>query len=194
LIGNKKRTVDGIELIDKEIKVSPRDMLVSKTDIKGNIVYGNATFWRISQLDEKETLGKPHNVNRHPDMPKAVFKLMWDTIKGGNNFRGVVKNKAVDGRYYWVITDFNISRNADGSIKNYMAFRQRVEPRVRKVIEPIYKRMLDIERKSGMEKSGELLESFLEEKGTDYSTFIAELTEQEKNKSLLGKIIGKFID
>jgi len=75
----------------------------SCTDTKGTILAGNAVFQRVSGYSESELVGSPHNVIRHPDMPRAVFKLFWDTILGGQPIAAVVKNMAKDGAYYWVV-------------------------------------------------------------------------------------------
>lgn len=76
--------------------------IVSKTDLRGYITYANEIFCEIAQYKESELLGKPHNIIRHPDMPKAAFKEMWDTIQAGNKWQGKVKNKAKDGTAYFV--------------------------------------------------------------------------------------------
>jgi len=92
--------------IENEIKLSPKRYIVSKTDSKGIIEYGNDYFVEICGYSQEELIGQPHNIVRHPDMPKIAFKLMWDRISKGENFIAVVKNLAKDGSYYWVVTDF----------------------------------------------------------------------------------------
>lgn len=79
-------------------------VIVSETDLKGIITYANRTFCKIAGYDREELLGKPHNIIRHPDMPKAAFKDMWETIKQDREWIGLVKNLRKDGRYYWVKT------------------------------------------------------------------------------------------
>ena len=76
--------------------------IVSKTDLKGNITYVNKIFCEVAQYKEEELLGKPHNIVRHPDMPKASFKDLWETIQKGKRWKGKVKNKAKDGSSYFV--------------------------------------------------------------------------------------------
>lgn len=77
-------------------------LIVSSTDIKGIITYANRKFCEISGYTKKELVGKNHNIVRHPDMPKAAFKELWDTISAGKEWTGIVKNLRKDGRYYWV--------------------------------------------------------------------------------------------
>jgi PAS domain S-box-containing protein len=76
--------------------------LFSETDIFGVIIFANDAFCRASKYTLEELIGKPHNIIRHPDMPKQLFKLLWSTIEKGEVFRGVIKNKAKDGSHYWV--------------------------------------------------------------------------------------------
>ena len=106
-----------------EIKLGSKDMLVSKTDAQGNITYGNSKFVEIAGYKESELIGSAHNILRHPDMPKAVFYLMWQSIQNGKNIMAVVKNLSKNGDHYWVTTDFEIQKNREGKIRNYIAFR-----------------------------------------------------------------------
>jgi PAS domain S-box-containing protein len=156
----------------KEIKLSSKDMLVSKTDLKGIIKYGNSKFVEIVGYKETELIGSPHNILRHPDMPKALFYLMWKSIKNGQNIMAVVKNKAKNGDHYWVTTDFVINRDRSGAPKSYTAFRYPASKKVVREIEPLYKKMLEIEKFHSMDESVEYLESFLEEKNLTYNQYI----------------------
>ena len=78
------------------------EIIVSKTDLKGIITYANRTFLEVAMYSEDEVLGQPHSLIRHPDMPRCVFKLLWDTIQGGEEIFAYVKNMAKNGDYYWV--------------------------------------------------------------------------------------------
>lgn len=78
------------------------DIFFSRTDNRGKIVSGNVIFQRVSQYGWDELIQKPHSIIRHPDMPRGVFYLMWDWLRKGDVFGGYVKNRAKDGRYYWV--------------------------------------------------------------------------------------------
>ncbi|MEA2111286.1 MAG: PAS domain-containing protein [Campylobacterota bacterium] len=86
--------------VNEEIVLDPKQYIVSKTDRKGVIEYGNEYFVEISGYKESELIGTPHNLIRHPDMPKVAFKMMWERILKGENFIAIVKNLAKDGRYY----------------------------------------------------------------------------------------------
>lgn len=85
-----------------EIFVTESDELITTTDLKGVITFANNTFLRIAQFDESEMIGMSHNIVRHPDVPSPVFKDLWDRIKKGEAWRGVVKNRAKSGDFYWV--------------------------------------------------------------------------------------------
>lgn len=89
-------------ILDEEVIVNQEDELVSTTDLRGVITYANDTFCQIAGYELDELVGKNHNLVRHPDMPKAAFKDLWDNVKAGKNWRGAVKNRCKDGRYYWV--------------------------------------------------------------------------------------------
>ncbi len=85
-----------------ETLVPQDELIISRTDLKGNITYANDTFAQISGYKMGELIGKPHNVVRHPDMPKCVFKEIWDTLQEKKQWKGVVKNLRKDTGYYWV--------------------------------------------------------------------------------------------
>ena len=88
--------------MEKEILLDKKIMIVSETDEKGNILYANEDFCKISGFSKEELIGRPHNIVRHPDMPRTAFRTLWDDVKKGKEWRGIVKNKTKDGNYYWV--------------------------------------------------------------------------------------------
>lgn len=162
--------------LDKEKVLDPKKYIVSKTDPKGIIEYGNDYFVEISGYSEAELIGKPHNIIRHPDMPKVVFKMMWDRIKKGKNIMAVVKNLAKDGSYYWVVTEFEAKVDPiSNDIISYTAFRKAAPRKAVETMMPIYQKLLEIEKEGGMEASEKYLRGFLEEKGVTYDQFIDEL-------------------
>lgn len=89
-------------VIDQEYEFPAHELLMSTTDTRGHITHCNSAFQRVSGYSEEELLGAPHNILRHPDVPPEAFKDMWATIGHGRNWRGIVKNRRKDGRYYWV--------------------------------------------------------------------------------------------
>ncbi|QKF81784.1 PAS domain-containing protein [Halarcobacter ebronensis] len=105
-----------------EVKLDRKIMIVSETDAKGTILYANEDFCKISGYTKEELIGKPHNVVRHPDMPKAAFKDLWETIQRGDIWKGIVKNKTKNGDYYWVNATAYPSTSPNGN-KRYISIR-----------------------------------------------------------------------
>jgi aerotaxis receptor len=97
-------------------------VLVSKTDLKGTIIYANDAFIALSGYSKEELVGQNHNLVRHPDMPPEAFEDLWDTVKKGLPWKGIVKNRCKDGRYYWVHA-FVVPVFKSGSIAGYMSVR-----------------------------------------------------------------------
>lgn len=117
--------------VDEEYLFEGR-AIVSETDLKGIITFANRRFCEISGYSVDELAGKPHNIIRHPDMPKAAFAQLWKTILSGTIWHGLVKNLRKDGKYYWVDTEVSPMYDANGTLKGYMAARK---PASRKNIE-----------------------------------------------------------
>ena len=152
---------------NEEIELKNNVYIESDTDPKGVITYANDYFAEISGYTPEELVGQPHNIVRHPDMPKILFKLLWDRLKKGQNFIAAVKNLAKDGRYYWVFTDFEPIRDAEGNIVGYKAIRKKISHHVTDLLDPLYKKLTEIEKEGGMEASEKYLNEFLAEHGDD---------------------------
>lgn len=153
------------EIDENKIQLDPHRYLVSETDAKGVITYCNDYFVEISGYSRDELLGHQHNIIRHPDMPRVVFKLLWKRIKQGKNINAVIKNKAKNGKYYWVFTEFQTRVDLDtNSVIGYTAHRKTLSDDVTSAIENIYAQVLEVEKKEGMKKAQEFLELHLKEK------------------------------
>jgi len=165
-----------VKPINNEIKLNPKRYIVSKTDAKGIIEYGNDYFVEISGYREAELIGQAHNIVRHPDMPKVVFKMMWDRINKAQNIMAVVKNMAKDGSYYWVITEFEPKVDPiTNEIISHTAFRKAAPQKAIDTMAPIYQKLLEIEKDGGMQASEKYLRGFLEEKRVTYDEFIDDI-------------------
>lgn len=173
--------------INEEIKLNHKKIIVSKTDKKGNILYVNDYFCEVTGYEPNDVIGLPHNIIRHPDMPRAIFYLMWQRIQNGENIIAVVKNLAKSGKYYWVTTDFETYRDVDGNIDSYIAFRRPASKRAIEGVEDLYSAMLNIEREHGLKASLVYLEGFLDERHTNYNDFVSDLI---KPKSLLERLFS----
>ena len=133
-----------VEAIDEEYKFEGR-AIVSETDLKGIITYANRKFCEISGYTKEELLGQPHNIIRHPDMPKKAFETMWHSIKQGNVWSGLVKNLRKDGRYYWVETTITPVQDETGATVKYAAARKPASDTAIKEAEALYAKMRDAE-------------------------------------------------
>ncbi|WP_373072644.1 PAS domain-containing protein [Sulfurimonas sp.] len=178
---------------DNEIILDSKKYIVSQTNPQGFIEYGNDYFIEISKYTEQELLGKPHSIIRHPDMPKIVFKMMWDRISKGQNIMALVKNLAKDGSFYWVVTEFEPKRDALSSqIVSYTAFRRAAPRDAIEEITPIYKELVKLENTGGMEASEKYLRDFLESKNMTYDEFIDETVQNKGMFKVFFKAMKKM--
>ncbi len=128
---------------------------MSKTDLKGRITYSNRAFMRIAGYEEHELLGIQHNIVRHPDMPRAVFFLLWQTIQSGREFLGYVKNMTKSGDFYWVLATVSPSVDADGNLIGYTSMRRTPRRNAVEAIQFFYQDMLEEERRVGAKEGME---------------------------------------
>lgn len=149
------------------------DFIVSKTDLKGRITYCNKIFMQMAKYSEEELMGKPHSIIRHPDMPRAVFKLLWERIEKKEEIFAFVKNISKEGGYYWVFTNVTASLDLNGNIIGYYSVRRKPNEEAIKVISEVYKEMIRLERSGGMEASGAYLNDLLKQKGVGYDELIS---------------------
>jgi PAS domain S-box-containing protein len=155
------------------------EIIVSKTDPKGRITYANDVFLRMAALGERQALGAPHSVIRHPDMPRAVFKLLWDRIASGREIFAYVVNLAADGDHYWVLAHVTPSFDAAGQILGYHSNRRAPARRAVERLRAVYERLLRIEAdgnaKAALAASSAELERMIRAENTDYDRFIFSL-------------------
>lgn len=163
--------------INEEVIWDKTKVIISTTDKFGTIIYANQTFLDVCEYSIEDILGQPHNIIRHPDTPKLLFKVLWDNISAGRNFHAILKNMSKSGRYYWVITDFEVDKNADGNIVSYTARRRSVADNVIKEhIEPLYQTLLKLEAIGGMDLSNRYFKNFLNKQGKSYIDYIMDIT------------------
>lgn len=168
--------------IDKSVIWDSSKTIVSKADLFGSIEYINDVFAEVSGYSEAELVGKAHNIIRHPDMPKVIFKTMWDHIKQGKKFHGIIKNLSKSGKHYWVITDFDYVVGDDAKIQKYIARRKAVSERIIEKIENLYEKLLKIEEVSGVEGSEKYLIGYLEDINLTYVEMITQLMVDDANE------------
>ncbi|MGQ9371110.1 PAS domain-containing protein [Azospirillum sp. ST 5-10] len=156
------------------------EIIVTKTDLTGRIAYANDVFLRVSHYAAKDVVGAPHSIIRHPDMPRCVFKLLWDAIQGGNEIFAYVLNLAGNGDHYWVFAHVTPSRDASGRIVGYHSNRRKPTAEQVARIAPLYRTLRQEEdrsadRKEGLRRSHALLTDTLRDRGMDYDRFVFSL-------------------
>jgi PAS domain S-box-containing protein len=174
--------------IDNEISIPENDEIISITDPKGIITDANEVFTRISGYKAEELIGVSHNVIRHPDMPKIMFKILWDRIKDKENIMAVVKNLAKDGSYYWVLTDFVTTVDKDRNVLHYTAYRKPINQKVKDAVIPLYKALCAIEELGGMELSERFLTDYFKMLGMTYDEMIEDIVINNCDKAKLQNI------
>lgn len=128
------------QVVDQEVIFSNNEDLVSTTDKRGVITYANEAFCQVAGFSLEELVGQNHSVVRHPDMPKAAFKDLWDHLKNEQPWRGAVKNKCKDGRYYWVDA-YVTPIYQDGTLTGYQSVRTQLKPEYKENANKIYTKL-----------------------------------------------------
>ena len=165
--------------IDEEVQWDKTTTLMSRTNSFGHIIETNQAFQEVSGYSGAELYDQPHSLIRHPDMPKVVFKILWENLKGRNNFHAIIKNLSKSGRYYWVITNFEIVRNQRDEITAFVSHRKALpKALINQHIAPLYERLLKIEKANGLEGSERYFNGFLEDRKTSYDAFIRRLLKE----------------
>jgi PAS domain S-box-containing protein len=157
------------------------EIIVTKTDTRGVLTYANEVFLRISALTEDEAIGQPHSLIRHPDMPRAVFKLLWDTLKERKELFAYVVNLASDGAHYWVLAHVTPSFDAHGKVVGYHSSRRKPEPAAVSAASALYQKLRAEEHRhtstpQALDASWKMLQQTLADREQTYEQFVWELT------------------
>lgn len=169
------------QLSGVERKLDASELIVSKTDCQGKITYGNRTFFALAGYDERECLGAPHNMIRHPHMPRGVFDLLWATLQNGKEMFAYVVNRAKNGDHYWVFAHVTPSYNEKSEIVGYHSNRRAPNTAVlREHIIPLYDDLLAVEKSAdspsdGMRTAREKVENMLAEAKIGFNEFMFSL-------------------
>jgi PAS domain S-box-containing protein len=157
------------------------DFIVSKTDLSGRIIYGNRIFIEFSGYTEAELLGSQHNIIRHPDMPRGVFKFLWDTISQKRECMAFVKNMSKDGGFYWVFALVSPAFDPQGQHIGYYSVRRKPHAVGVRIMQDLYREMKGIEERAGPKEacnaSLAYLIGLLQDKGVRYEDFVMHLQE-----------------
>lgn len=160
----------------------PEDQfIVSKTDLKGKITYTNILFEEMSGLTREELLGQPHNIIRHPEMPRSIFNLFWETLQQQKEIFAYVKNMHKNGSHYWVLAHVVPSYDIQANHVGYHSTRRFPKREIVQQIEAFYGELLEIERrhsnpKDGIEAATVHLNNFLDRNHTTYAEHIFALS------------------
>ena len=152
--------------------LSENDFIVSKTDTSGRITYGNRIFLELAEFTEEELIGQPHSILRHPDMPKAIFQLLWERVKRKEEIFAYVVNRTKNRNHYWVYANVTASHDESDQVLGYYSVRRRPNPSALEIIKPLYKRMIEAERYGGISAGTAVLHKYLHEEGISYDEYI----------------------
>ena len=163
-----------------ENMLGEEELIVSKTDLKGRITYANDVFKRMAKYSHKELIGAPHSILRHPDMPRCVFKLLWDTLQAKQEIFAYVVNLARDGSHYWVFAHVTPTLDDRGEIVGYHSNRRKPDRAPVERVKPLYKALRDEEArhsnaKEGMQASFQMVVDLLKQQGVGYDQFVLSL-------------------
>ena len=164
-------------LIDEELTFDTNDVIVSKTDLAGRITYANDIFCHMAERTTEETIGKPHNIIRHPGMPRVIFKLLWDTLQREEEIFAYVKNRSKTGRYYWVLAHVTPSYDQNHQLNGYHSNRRCPDRYWVEEISKLYQSLLNEEAKypnpdEGIKASARLFARILDDAGQSYPEFV----------------------
>jgi PAS domain S-box-containing protein len=160
-----------------ERRLGEEEIIVSKTDPTGRIAYINHTFTKISDFTEADVIGQQHSIVRHPDMPRSVFKLMWETLESGQEIFAYVVNLTKGGDHYWVFAHVTPSFNAQGDIIGYHSNRRAPDRKGVQSASELYALLREEEsrhadRRKGMLSATEMLQAILADKKLEYDQFV----------------------
>jgi PAS domain S-box-containing protein len=179
-----------VNLENQEAEFKTEELFVSKTDKRGIIEYGNPVFVRVSGYLEDQLVGAPHKIIRHRDMPKSVFKIFWAKLQTNQPVIAYIKNRAIDGKYYWVLATAYPSADNNG----YLSIRIKPQSDRLPLIEKIYKDTLQLEQEKGIEEGTKYLINEIHKLGFEnYEEFMLNSLFEElslrnrKNKSQMSK-------
>ncbi|NOT43392.1 MAG: PAS domain S-box protein [Acidobacteria bacterium] len=161
----------------REVSFREDEIIVSKTDLHGIIRYANDVFIRVSGYSESELIGQPHSILRHPDMPRAVFSLLWETIKARRELFAYVVNLTRSGDHYWVFAHVTPSFDLQGQHVGYHSNRRVPHPDALAAVRTLYASLLAEERRhpnrqAAIDASTALLHQQLRAAGTGYDEFV----------------------
>jgi PAS domain S-box-containing protein len=163
----------------EELKLNKYDLIVSKTDLGGKITYANPTFLQITQYSTSELVGQNHNIVRHPDMPRSVYKYMWDRLVKEEHVHCFVKNLTKEGAHYWTFAYIMPDFDERGVVMGYHSERRAPNPKAISEIINLYCKVKEIEIAKGIDAGIEYLHERSLSKADNCEQYIFKLQNQE---------------
>ncbi|MDP2697443.1 PAS domain-containing protein [Thalassospira sp.] len=168
---------DNIHLTGVERHFADDEIIVSKTDPKGRITYANDIFLKIAGYRERDVLGQPHSIIRHPHMPRCVYAVMWETIARGEEIFAYVVNRCANGDHYWVLANVTPTFDSNGAIRAFHSNRRRPRREAVAAVSALYTRLRAEEeteqnRRDGMARGLEMFKSVMAQQGMNYDEFV----------------------
>lgn len=157
--------------------VDENDLIVTKTDRAGRIIYANDAFLKISDFKSSDVMGMPHSIVRNRVMPRAIFRLLWDHLENGQEVFAYIVNRTRGGDHYWVFAHVTPSRNAAGEVVGFHSSRRRPNPASIAAARALYDLLLEEESRhsdkhEALSASCTAIENFLAAKGMSYDEFV----------------------
>ena len=155
-----------------EIHVDENGSYSSTTNQAGIIITVSKDFENISGYSNEELENKNHNIVRHEDMPKVIFKIMWEQLADGKKFLGFFKNRSKHGEYFWMATKTYLLRTEADENRTYFSHKSFMSPRAKHHIGSLYEKLLEEEKKGGIEASEKYLKKYLKFRGVTFSEYM----------------------
>lgn len=161
----------------RQVMFGVEELLVSKTDLKGHITYANEAFLKVAGFSEAELIGQPHNVIRHPEMPRLIFQMLWKSIQSGKELFAYVVNLTRNGDHYWVLAHVTPTFDEQCNVTGYHSNRRYADPAAVARIKTLYAKLLAEERSNpkraeAIAASALVLDQYLAELKITYDEFI----------------------
>ncbi len=180
----------------KEVIMNSESLMVTETDMNGNISYANGEFCKASGYSIDELLDQPNSIVRHEDTPKVIFKLMWEVIRSGKSFYAFIKNKRKDGEHFWIKVYITpVIKN--GRVEKYASYDIAIDDEDSLVnVERLYSILLDYERSHSESETMSFFKSYMADRNLSYGKLVVRLTQgkQVSNKNSLSINVGSYYD
>jgi len=176
-----------------EVKLPHDRLVMSKTDATGGIVSASQSFVELSGYKEGDLITSSHSLLKHPDMPKTIFKILWDRLNRGLPLKVVIKNLTKCGNHYWAFTSIEVKRDRDTKeIRNFIAYRAPINNHAKELISSLYRQIKEVEEKHSLEAGINFLHGFLDEKRLSYDDFMEKIENSANERGILAKLKNIF--